>query len=503
MMRLSSLLPANVTLPNEADFVVSGLALDSRRVQGGDVFIALSGSQSDGREFIPAAMAAGARAILLDAQPGEACSIQQGIPFIPVPQLRERLGEIAATFYGHPSQHMKVIGVTGTNGKTSCTHFIAQALEYCRIRCGVMGTLGSGLYGELGEPGLTTPDAITLQATLKQFFERGAKAAAMEVSSHSIDQARVNGIVFSTGIFTNLTQDHLDYHGTMAAYAAVKKRLFTDFSMKNRVINMDDEYGYQWLTELNAAYPLVAYGLQPRVLPMSIPQLYTEDTSLSLHGIHTRIISPWGRAELNLPLVGQFNLSNVLAVLATLCLEEIPFKLALAAISELQAVPGRMSLLGGNGRPLVAVDYSHTPDALEKALQALRAHTKGKLICVFGCGGNRDAAKRPIMASIAERFADKVIVTNDNPRHEDPEDIAQQILRGFQHPENVLILLDRSKAIEKSIQYAAANDCILVAGKGAERYQQIGEQKFPFDDACEVSRFLKDTVNESQSHGDI
>lgn len=500
MMRLSSLLPTSLNLPKEADISVSGLVLDSRKVQGGDVFVALSGTESDGRQFIDKAIAAGARAILAEATAGDTLTFQQQIPIIPIPDLRGRLGEIAANFYGHPARHLKMFGVTGTNGKTSCTHFLAQSLEYCQIRTGILGTLGNGLYGDLGEPGLTTPDAITLQATLKQFKERGAKATAMEVSSHSIDQGRVNGIAFSTGIFTNLTQDHLDYHGTMAAYAAVKKRLFTDFSLKNRVINMDDEYGFRWLNELASEYPLLAYGLHPRALPATIPQIYTEDTQLSLHGIHTKIISPWGRAELNLPLIGLFNLSNVLAVLATLCLEEIPFKMAMAAISELQAVPGRMSLYGGQGRPLVAVDYSHTPDALEKALQALRAHTKGKLICVFGCGGNRDAAKRPIMASIAERLADQVIVTNDNPRHEVPEEIAQQILSGFQYPDKVMVLLDRSKAIEKSIQYAAANDCVLVAGKGAERYQQIGEHKFPFDDAHEVSRFLKETVNES--HGD-
>lgn len=499
-MRLSSILQQEFHLPPEADADISRLILDSRKAQSGDVFIALKGTQNDGRQFIGDVIAKGVAAVLVETDiTTDKVSYQHGIPVIPVPMLRARLGQIAAAFYGYPSQHMKMFGVTGTNGKTSCTQFLAQALKHFHIPCGVMGTLGNGLYGALGEPGLTTPDAVTLHATLKEFLQLGAKATAMEVSSHSIDQGRVNGIAFEAGIFTNLTQDHLDYHGTMAAYAAVKKSFFTEFSIRHLIINADDPYGRAWLDEFK--HPsMFAYGLQRAALPTNIPQIFTENVSLSLTGISANVITPWGSGELSLPLVGQFNLSNILAVLAALCLQEIPFDHVLQVLSQLRAVPGRMQLLGGHGKPLVAVDYSHTPDSLEKALQALRLHTTGKLICVFGCGGNRDAAKRPLMAKIAEQWADQVIVTNDNPRHEDPDDIARQILSGFQDPNRVQVVLERSKAIEKSIQYAAENDCILIAGKGAEQYQQIGEQKYPFDDVSQASRYLNETVNEH--HGD-
>jgi UDP-N-acetylmuramoyl-L-alanyl-D-glutamate--2,6-diaminopimelate ligase len=499
-MRLSSLLQNIIPIPSEIDTDVLRMTLDSRQAQPGDVFIALKGTKVDGREFIADVIARGAAAVLVEADGAASIYKEQITAIIPIVSLRNRLGEIAASFYGFPARNMKMFGVTGTNGKTSCTHFLAQALQYFNLPCGVLGTLGNGIYGALGEPGLTTPDPITLHATLKEFLQQGAKATAMEVSSHSIDQGRVNGIAFEAGMFTNLTQDHLDYHGTMSAYAAVKKRFFEEFAMKHAVINADDAYGKAWLQELAAKRSVFAYGLERADLPSSIPQIYTEHTTLSLSGIHTQVVTPWGRGELSLPLIGQFNLSNVLAVLAVLCLQEIPFENVLKVLSQLTAVPGRMQLLGGHGRPLVAVDYSHTPDALEKALLALKRHTQGKLVCVFGCGGNRDAAKRPLMARIAEQHADRVIVTNDNPRHEDPQIIAQQIMGGFQHPERISVVLDRSKAIEKSIQYATANDCILVAGKGAEHYQQIGDQKYPFDDVSEVSRYLNLSVEEP--HGD-
>ncbi len=493
-MRLSTLLQQITNLPPEADVDAARLILDSRQAKHGDVFIALKGTKSDGRQYIADVIARGAAAVLVESDNVSTGIIfQNNIPLIPIRDLRKLLGEIAAVFYGFPAQKMKMFGVTGTNGKTSCTHFIAQALQQFQIPCGIMGTLGSGLYGALGEPGLTTPDAVTLHATLKEFLQQGAKATAMEVSSHSIDQGRVNGIAFEAGIFTNLTQDHLDYHGTMDAYAAVKKRFFTDFSMKHIIVNSDDSHGRKWLSELN--HPsLFAFGLRHVQLPPSIPQIFADKISLTSSGIQSTISTPWGEGDLLLPLIGQFNLSNVLAVLAVLCLQEIPFEKVLHALSQLTAVPGRMQLLGGHGKPLVAVDYSHTPDALEKALQALRHHTGGKLICVFGCGGDRDAAKRPLMAKIAEELADQVIVTNDNPRHEEPEEIARQIISGFEHPERVSVLLDRSKAIEKSIQCAAANDCILIAGKGAEHYQQIGDQRFLFDDVMQASHYLNETV---------
>jgi UDP-N-acetylmuramoyl-L-alanyl-D-glutamate--2,6-diaminopimelate ligase len=495
-MRLSSILPQAISLPAAANVEVSRLVLDSRQLTAGDVFVALRGTKQDGRQFIPEAIKKQVAAVLVESE-GE-LAWEQNIPVIAIGGLRKILGEIAARFYGHPADHMQVFGVTGTNGKTSTTHFIAQALQQLQTPCGVIGTLGNGMYGALGEPGLTTPDAVTLQAQLSDFYHLGAKAVAMEVSSHSIDQSRINGITFAAGIFTNLTQDHLDYHGTMAAYAAVKKRFMAEYPVSDLIINADDEYGLSWIRELDSSRSVVAYGCKRPDLPDTIPALYAESVQLSLAGIRAHVVSPWGSGELTIPLIGQFNLSNVLAVLALLCIKEVTFARALQIVSKVQAVPGRMQVQGGNGLPLVVVDYSHTPDALQKALQALRKHTKGKLICVFGCGGNRDAAKRPLMAAIAEQEADMVIVTNDNPRHEVPEEIARQIQAGFKARERISVQLDRSKAIEKSIQYATADDCILIAGKGAELYQQIGDIRHPFSDVAEVSRYLKSTVH----HGD-
>jgi len=324
---------------------------------------------------------------------------------------------------------------------------------------------------------------------LHEIVSHGAKVVAMEVSSHSIHQGRVNAIDFEVGIFTNLTQDHLDYHGDMATYANVKKRFFTDLPTKHAVINADDAYGKKWLAEFAAAHKSVfAYGLQkPSV---DVPFVYADQIQLSLQGIKAHIQSPWGEGGLQLPLIGQFNLSNALAVLTALCVYGLPFEQLLQDFNSLQSVPGRMQLLGGNQRPLVVVDYAHTPDALQKVLQALRAHTQGKLICVFGCGGDRDHGKRPLMAKAVEQFADEIIVTNDNPRHESPDEIVAQIFTGFSSTTRVSRELDRSKAIEKSIQSSTVADCILIAGKGAERYQQIGDEKMPFDDVICARQFL-------------
>lgn len=495
-MQLSTLLNDYFSLPANADLRVARLVLDSRQVQPHDLFIAIKGSHLDGRQYIPNAIKQGASAILIDADnPTENMTWQQNVPLIPIYQLQAKLGAIAARFYDYPSRKLRMFGVTGTNGKTSCTHFIAQILQAMQMPCGIIGTLGSGFYGALGEPGLTTPDAITLQAMLQQFVDAKADAVAMEVSSHSIDQGRVNGIEFAIGLFTNLTQDHLDYHGTMEAYSEVKKRFFTELPTQQVVINADDEYGANWILDLAKQKPVYIYSMQkPHANYAHLPSVYTENIALSLQGIKATVHTPWGNGVLHVPLVGQFNLSNVLAVLTTLCASGFSFAEVLRHLTQLKPVPGRMQTLGGSGQPLVVVDYAHTPDALEKVLQALRAHTTGKLICVFGCGGDRDPGKRPLMAKITEKIADLVIVTNDNPRHEDPEEIAKQICQGFSYPERVKVMLDRSKAIENSIQWAKAEDCVLIAGKGAERYQQMGDIKTPFDDVEQVSRYLSEVV---------
>lgn len=490
-MQLSSILQTVTSIPATLDLDIKRLVLDSRTVQSGDAFIAIPGTQVDGREYIDAAIKNGASAVLVHVEQAGVISLKNNTILVPVVNLRQRLGEIASEFFGHPSRYMRVIGVTGTNGKTSCTHFIAQCMRLLNIKCGVIGTLGNGLSGSLSEAGLTTPDAITLQSVLREFVDQGAQVTAMEVSSHSIDQGRVNGINFETAIFTNLTQEHLDYHGSMRAYADVKKKFITTFPNKHLVINADDIYGREMLNEVKDHPSVFAYGLVGNdQLPPEVPYTYVDQVELTIEGIRAHVVTPWGAGDLVLPLIGQFNLSNVLAVLVTLCVYEVPFALVLELLGKLQAVPGRMQLLGGGQRPLVVVDYSHTPDSLEKALLALKLHAKGKLICVFGCGGNRDAGKRPMMAKVAEKLADRIIITNDNPRHEDPQAIVEQIVAGLSRPEEAAILLDRSKAIEKSIQWATANDCVLIAGKGAERYQLIGDTKHPFDDVSQVSRYL-------------
>jgi len=492
-MRLSILLKEVYQLPDNADRDISSLTLDSRSVGENGLFLAIKGSHLDGRQYIQNAISHGAQAVLVDADSAnEPLAWQDNVPLIPIQHLQKKAGELAAHFYGNPAKKLRMIGITGTSGKTSCSHFIAQSLQSLHIPCGIIGTLGSGFYGALGVAGLTTPDAITLHSTLNQFVLQGAKAIAMEVSSHSIDQGRISGIEFDVGVFTNLTQDHLDYHGDMESYAAVKRRFLAEMSTKQVIINADDTYGSQWINELSAQHVSVwAYCTrQSPSIPADVPLVYCDHIELSLQGIKAWVKSPWGAGEIFLPLIGQFNLSNCLGVLTALCVTGVSFNDAILCLSRLSAVSGRMQTLGGNGLPLVVVDYAHKPDALEKVLQALRAHSAGKLGCVFGCGGERDRGKRPLMAKIAENIADKVIVTSDNPRHEKPEDIAAEIMNGFSHPEQVTIELDRSKAIQNSIQWASVKDCVLIAGKGAERYQQIGDDKIPFDDVEKVKEYL-------------
>lgn len=469
---------------------ITGLALDTRFLEPGQVFFALQGSHFDGRQYIANAIERGASAIIQEASADVSASFGN-IPCILLPNLRQLVGPIAARFYHEPAKKMQIVGITGTNGKTSCSHFTANALMQLGMQAAVIGTLGNGIYGQVQQGNLTTPDAITLQRLFVEFVKQQTKVVAMEVSSHAIDQERIAGIDFAVAVFTNLTRDHLDYHHTMEAYGAAKKRLFDNPHAKISVINQEDAFGYSLIQDLAAEKRLIAYGIQQNLrLPKTVQQVFAENVQLNDAGINADIVSPWGTGRLQVPLIGQFNLSNVLAVLTTLCALEIPFAEVLAAVSRLAPIAGRMQVLGGQNRPLVLVDYSHTPDALEKALMATRNHCRGKLYCIFGCGGDRDKGKRPLMAKIAEQYADKVIVTDDNPRHEDPAAIVADIMAGFTRPEEIIVEHDRSKAIKDIIQYAAAGDCILIAGKGAENYQIIGDEKIPFSDAEKVNAFM-------------
>ena len=480
-MTLSNLLAdlCPVLLSEEIDII--DLSLDSRLIKPGALFFALKGTDLDGRQFIDDAIQKGARAVLTEATTS-AIQWHDVVPVIAVPNLKSIMAEIAARFYGYPSEKMRIIGVTGTSGKTSCTQFIGGVLQQLNISCGIMGTLGNGLYGHTQAASLTTPDVITLQRTFRDFLQQGVLTTAMEVSSHSLDQGRVNGIEFAVGVFTNLTREHLDYHLTMKAYGEAKKRLFSQ--SKIAVINFDDAFGQQLLKSITT----------PQIFSYSInnpaASVYADPVSFDSSGMSAMIHTPWGQAEFYTSLIGQFNLSNLLAVITTLCALEIPLVKIAPCIRTLKPVSGRMQSFGGDKKPLVIVDYAHKPDALEKVLITLRKQCHGKLYCVFGCGGERDRGKRPMMASIAERYADQVIVTDDNPRHENPEQIVADIMQGFKDKSKVIVQHDRSTAIKDVIQYAATGDCVLIAGKGAETYQHIGDKKIPFSDEEKVKKVL-------------
>jgi len=485
-MRLSTLLANIYPLPPAADRELLGITQYSTEVQTGYLFIARRGRTFDGRTYIDEVISKGASAVLAE---GEQPSLEwRGeVPIISLPQLQQELHELGRRFYADPTANLKLIGVTGTNGKTSTAHFIAQGLTAMGKPCGIIGTLGNGLPGALRETSLTTPDPIQLQRIFADLRSQQAQFVAMEVSSGGLDQQRVKGLPFEVGIFTNLTQDHLDYHGSMEAYGAAKRRLFTEYPLQHAVINADDPFG----RELIASLPdldLTSYGIHQGQGPkhVSVSQVQFE-----LSGMRALVHTPWGEGKLFAPLIGEFNLSNLLAVLTTLCVLGIPLPEALSRIATLKPVPGRMQIFGGGAHPVVVVDYAHTPDALEKALLALRKHCQGKLLCLFGCGGNRDRDKRLHMAEMVERYADRIMVTSDNPRHEDPHAIIADIISGFKNPAPVRVEEDRSKAIADIIQWAGSGDYVLVAGKGAETYQQVGAVKLPFSDAEKICAYLE------------
>ncbi len=477
-LRLSDLLAGDIAVPSQYDPVITGITLDSRKVQPGDLFLALRGSRVDGCEFINAAMEKGAAAVLRESPADAGFEIRCQIPLIPVPDLGQRAGAVAARFYGTPSAAMQVVGITGTNGKTSCSHFLAQALGGTSP-VGVVGTLGSGLFGKLRESGNTTPDPVTLQAQLAQFRDNGARYTVMEVSSHALEQGRVWGVCFDTAVFTNLSRDHLDYHGSMTNYGAAKRKLFTMPGLCRAVINVDDEFGRELLNSLPAGISRCGYTLEGRS-GAAVTVAGTE-LNLSPHGLRMKVQTPWGSCELNSPLLGRFNASNLLAVLSTLLMLDMPLEQAVSRLSQLAPVPGRMDSFGGDERPLVVVDYAHTPEALEQVLITLRDHGK-QLWCVFGCGGDRDRGKRPLMGAVAGKYADQVVITDDNPRTEDPGVIVADILAGIPDSSEVIVCHNRTSAIFTAVQQASAQDVVLVAGKGHEQFQQVGDQKCPFSD---------------------
>ena len=477
--------------------IIHGVAIDSRDVQPGGLFMAISGQRSHGMDHLSQALAQGAAAILAEPSPewGRARIVETGgrldVPLFMVSDLREKAGVLAARFCGQPGQLLRVIGVTGTNGKTSVCHFLGHALAQ-RVSSGILGTLGNGIVGDLHPASHTTPDAVAVQAELAQLAGAGVRAVAMEVSSHALDQGRVAGVPFHTAVFTNLSHDHLDYHGSMSAYAETKSRLFRRAGLMNAVINVDDPFGQRLAREVAERVTTVAcstgqYG------PFTTDRfLHVSEIESAPEGLRLVFDSSWGAGTIHSRLMGRFNAHNLMLTLAVLLSWDMPMAPALAALESLHAVPGRMNLLGGGTQPRVVVDYAHTPDALAQVLSSLRAHVRGRLVCVFGCGGERDQAKRPRMGELAQRLADQVVVTDDNPRKEDADGIIAQILAGMPNPELVIVERDRARAIAAAIAGVGVEDLVLIAGKGHESCQLVGEMRLPFSDTEQALKALRE-----------
>lgn len=482
-MRLDQLLEGIAPAP---PLRLSGLTLDSRRVVPGSLFVALAGQRAHGLAFADEAQRRGAAAIAFE--PPAPAGVVTGENAVAVPGLRARLGDIAGRWHGSPSRALRVIGVTGTNGKTSTVQLLAQALSLAGHRAGSIGTLGVGIHGALREGERTTPDVIAVHEALAEMRDAGADSVAMEVSSHALEQGRVDGVHFAVAVFTNLTRDHLDYHGTMAAYGAAKARLFGWPGLGAAVVNLDDPFGAGVFERL--APDTRGIGVSRHDAPSA--RLRAQALELSAAGTGFDLVLDGERRRVQSRLLGRFNIDNLLAVAGVLLAMDWPLARIAGVLERLDPVPGRMNRLGGDARaPLVVVDYAHTPDALEQALASLREHAAGRLICVFGCGGERDAGKRPQMAAIAQRLADAVIVTDDNPRGEEGDAIIAGILAGFGNPSSVMVERDRARAIARAIEQARPGDVVLIAGKGHEPYQEIAGVKHPFDDRLVALRALE------------
>lgn len=478
--------------------VIKNLTLDSRRVKPGDAFFAISGHKVDGRKYIDEALSKGAEVVFAENFQFP-MDVLENEKIIPYSNLKNAMGYIAAKFYDNPSQHYPVIGITGTNGKTSCSHFIAQILDSVQKPCAVIGTLGNGFLENLEYSVNTTPHALLLQQLLAKYRDE-ASAVTMEVTSIALEQKRTVGTHFDTVIFTNLSRDHLDYHGDMAHYWQEKKSLFLDYPWKHAIINMDDEHGLKLCSELFTKNSIIGFTTSPRheidkyAVSHKLPNklITTEHLVMDGSGIHAFIKTPWGEGQLHCNLFGQFNLSNVLASIAAVCLQGVPFVHVMDAVSKLKTVPGRMiTLKKSASTPLVIIDFAHTPDALSKVLQAVREHCRGKIWCVFGCGGDRDRGKRPLMAAAAEQYSDNIIITRDNPRSEDVQQIFADMLSGFKKPDLITIEIDRKKAIESAIKKAVSDDIVVIAGKGHEAVLIIQNQHLPFSDEKVAADFLQ------------
>jgi UDP-N-acetylmuramoyl-L-alanyl-D-glutamate--2,6-diaminopimelate ligase len=479
---LLKLLDGLAPLPRDVE--ISDLTQDGRTARPGCAFLAVCGSLEHGLAHAPQAVANGARAVLWEPAPVAVVpELPSEIVVAPVPNLREHASAIADRFFGAPSQTLSVAGITGTNGKTTCAYLLAQALEAAGHPAAYMGTIGTGRPSALQPSALTTGDAITVQRTLAGLKQGGAVSVAMEVSSHALDQARVGAVRFRTAAFTNLTRDHLDYHGSMENYGAAKSRLFTRADLKSRVINVDDAFGRALAIDPRGRGRLIVtsrgHQSHTRAAAGFVRAMHV---SLSTRGIELEFDSSWGTGALTAPLLGDFNVDNLLTVIAVLLDWDMDLEQVIRALAQVRAAPGRMETFGGANAPLAVVDYAHTPDALRKALSAARAHCAGRLAVVFGCGGDRDAGKRPLMGAIAAELADDILLTDDNPRTEAPQTIVADIAGGIPAGHAFSIEHDRGRAIGAALAAAGADDVVIIAGKGHEDYQIYGREKRAFSD---------------------
>ncbi|AYC20576.1 UDP-N-acetylmuramoyl-L-alanyl-D-glutamate--2,6-diaminopimelate ligase [Dickeya dianthicola] len=472
------------------DRALREMTLDSRMAAAGDLFVAVVGHKTDGRHYIPQAIAQGVAAVVAqadDAAPDGTLTEMHGVPVIYLENLNQRLSALAGRFYRQPAASLQLIGVTGTNGKTTTTQLLAQWSQALGKTSAVMGTVGNGLLGHVVPSENTTGSAVDVQQILSQLAEQGADFTAMEVSSHGLVQHRVEALSFAAAVFTNLSRDHLDYHGDMANYEAAKWRLFAEHQAGQKIINADDEVGRRWLQRLPEA---VAVSVAGEIDAGRAHWLKASHIDYHDSGSTVQFDSSWGAGEINSRLMGAFNVSNLLLALATLLSLGYSLEQLVKAGSALQPVCGRMEVFLASGRPTVVVDYAHTPDALEKALAAARLHCRGVLWCVFGCGGDRDRGKRPLMGAIAEQLADRVIVTDDNPRSEDPQAIVTDILSGLLDAGRAQVIAGRAEAVTSAVMQAGADDVVLVAGKGHEDYQLVGNERLDYSDRITVARLL-------------
>jgi len=483
-----------LSIEYDSDILIESLTIDSREVKPGALFFAYPGGTADGRDYIAAAQQAGAAAIIYEATLDRASDSDvlgdQGvikyplptsvsIPAFPVDQVQDIVGHVAHEFFDRATTKLQVFGVTGTNGKTTCCYLLLQALTQMGMRAAMIGTIGNGALDTMSDASHTTPDPIFLHRLMAEFQAQGVTQVCMEVSSHALDQGRVNGINFFCTLFTNLSHDHLDYHGSMSAYAASKQRLFTEFRSELLITNADDELGVTLLDRADAEF-IVSFG--------QAGDVSADDIELHENGMSMLIEGNGVEFAIKTPLVGKVNIPNVTMLVATLLSLSSPIEEIQRVLATLKPAPGRMELYTAGGQPKVIIDYAHTPDALEKALLSIKEHCRGELWCVFGCGGDRDKAKRPIMGSAAEQFSDHIIVTNDNPRSEKPQLIANDVLSGI--ASEAIVVLDRADAIRSAIRQAKQADWVLIAGKGHESTQEVSGVKRPFSDRQEVMQAL-------------